>query len=126
MPKKAYRVEGLEADPEHVTKGTTHMYKQFQKFMEENKYSVIDAFMIAHSFHKMVVLSVMARWRLDGFEPEKTLHLADMTWRHGLEAVRKNLKAPPPVTTAQQKADERIAQDYRQVVSGSPKAKAHP
>lgn len=119
---KMYRVEGLEADSEHVNEGTVHMFQEFQKVMEEKQWSIIDAFMIAHSFHKMVVLSVMARWSLDGFEPQKTLHLADMTWRNAIQSLLKNVKAPA-ASAAPAQPQQIQRDDYRSVVLGSPKAK---
>lgn len=123
MAKKVYPIEGLEADPERVTQGATHMFQHFQEYMVEKEWSVIDAFMIAHSFHKLVVLQVMAMWSVDGLAPEKTLHLADMTWRNAIQSIVKNLKPTPPVRPGPSSA-EQIAQDYRSVVLGSPKAKA--
>jgi hypothetical protein len=96
MPAKVYPIEGLEADPQHVSEGATKMYVIFQEMMEEKKWTILDAFMIAHSFHKMVLLAVMVRWRLDSIEPEKTLHLADMTWRNAIQQIKKNLKQKDP------------------------------
>lgn len=94
MPPKVYPVPGLEANPDHVQEGTTALYKAFEELARVKQYSIIDVFMIGHSFHKVVMLNVMARWQADGVPPETTYHLADMTWRNAIRQLTKLASRP--------------------------------
>lgn len=116
MPKKAYPIAGLEADKETVDVHTNWLVNEFNKHAAEHQLGMLDVFMIVHSFHKVIVYNIAARWVLDGFAPEKTLHLADMTWRKAIESLGRSFKAQ----------DREIETNYarlQQEAAESPRAK---
>lgn len=79
------------ADEVVVFDGMHHLRRAFEAFCNGYQKNVgyVDAFMVAHNFHKMIVLDIVRRMEEEGCDPDMRkflLSMAEATWRKAVEA----------------------------------------
>lgn len=91
--------DNVSARQEVVEDGTKYLADRFIEYVQEHKdITLIDVFMMCHSFHKLIVNDVAARWELEGIEASKTYQMADLTFRQAMRDLRRRL---PSIQSAQ-------------------------
>lgn len=77
--------QGLTADTNRVDYITNSLLQRLDELLAENKdTSILDMFMVGHSFHKVVVTRVALQWARGEIPIEKTFKMAEITWHKAM------------------------------------------
>lgn len=86
-----------KGDKEKIEAFTDYLWKQFVEYTQEHETTLIDALLVGHSLHKIVVMEIAAKWELEGHRAERTIRMSDQTWRLAMKDLKNRLPMVKPL-----------------------------
>lgn len=80
--------KNVVSDSNIVNPSTEALLGVISAYMIENKIRFIDAFMIMHNLHKIMISAIAQDWEPQGIPKEKVFRMADMTFRKAMREMR--------------------------------------
>lgn len=82
----------VSADPVQVRKIVIFLLEAMTLYAKSEEFTLMDAFMGIHSFHKLNVMNTANRWESEGSTPaHQTIYMADVTWRTAMRDLKRRL-----------------------------------
>lgn len=80
-----------KGDKEQIEAFTDYLWKQFVEYTMEHETTLMNCLLVGHSFHKIVVMEIAAKWEQEGQRAEKTIRMSDQTWRLAMKDLKNRL-----------------------------------
>lgn len=90
--QSANTVKNPQGNREVIEKAVGELLLVVNKYLVENRVTLLDSFLIAHSLHKVLVFGIAMNWDMQGTPAEKVYREADMTWRVAMRELWRQLK----------------------------------
>lgn len=80
----------IKANLEKVNPAVKELLPVVTAYMASQEMSVVDAFMVIQNLHKFIVKGIAEEWEKQGIPMDKTLRMADMTFRNSMRELRRS------------------------------------
>lgn len=80
----------IKADMAKVNSAVEELLPVITAYMVSKEMSIVDAIMVVHNVHKIIVKGIAEEWEKQGIPYEKTLRMADMTFRSSMKELRRS------------------------------------
>lgn len=82
--------ENIKANLEKVNPAVEELLPLITAYLTSKDMSYVDVFMVVHNVHKFIVKGIAEEWERQGIPMEKTLRMADMTFRNSMRELRRS------------------------------------